>query len=249
MRAVSVEDLGRVNYSAPGEEVETTWEAQQEEHDLSNEEDQACSVYRMCCDGAERVRNRLIRAVNGGAAPICRAHGVEWCVECQRSIWADHRGTMPVLRARTDKMLATRAFIPGVLHEGVSYPPLDARHLIDQHGDDVEVAEEWYEGDAVVQRYAVRLTLPSLVHLVLNTTQEERESIGERADWRGVDGDGHQHSRTTAEDVPAAHKMDAAEGPLCACGKPSVHESGWCGECDADACLQCGEYHFASSPC
>jgi hypothetical protein len=30
-----------------------------------------------------------------------------------------------------------------------------------------------------------------------------------------------------------SHDMAAADGPTCRCGKPSRHESGWCGECVA----------------
>jgi hypothetical protein len=28
------------------------------------------------------------------------------------------------------------------------------------------------------------------------------------------------------------HQMDAPDGPVCGCGLPSTHESGWCGQCD-----------------
>ena len=28
-----------------------------------------------------------------------------------------------------------------------------------------------------------------------------------------------------------AHNLDAPDGPTCACGEPSTHESGWCGSC------------------
>lgn len=31
----------------------------------------------------------------------------------------------------------------------------------------------------------------------------------------------------------APNRMDAPDGPLCGCGKPSVHESGCCGDCIA----------------
>lgn len=31
------------------------------------------------------------------------------------------------------------------------------------------------------------------------------------------------------EPSPKPHVMDATDGPVCACGKPSTHESGWCG--------------------
>jgi hypothetical protein len=35
-------------------------------------------------------------------------------------------------------------------------------------------------------------------------------------------------------DETTANRMDAPEGPQCGCGKPSAHESGWCGtECEA----------------
>ena len=34
----------------------------------------------------------------------------------------------------------------------------------------------------------------------------------------------------TAPD-PAPHQMDAVDGPVCSCGRPSAHESGWCGIC------------------
>jgi hypothetical protein len=37
-----------------------------------------------------------------------------------------------------------------------------------------------------------------------------------------------------------AHDLMAPGGPLCACGKPSTHESGWCGTphtpCDPEIC-------------
>jgi hypothetical protein len=28
------------------------------------------------------------------------------------------------------------------------------------------------------------------------------------------------------------HQMDAQGGPVCGCGLPSAHESGWCGQCE-----------------
>jgi hypothetical protein len=36
------------------------------------------------------------------------------------------------------------------------------------------------------------------------------------------------------------HQMDAPDGPLCRCGQPSRHESGWCGECRLPPCPRCG---------
>lgn len=33
------------------------------------------------------------------------------------------------------------------------------------------------------------------------------------------------------ETVWPGHRMDADGGPQCECGKPSAHESGWCGGC------------------
>ena len=33
--------------------------------------------------------------------------------------------------------------------------------------------------------------------------------------------------------IPKPHNMAAPNGPECQCGKPSTHESGWCGECVA----------------
>lgn len=41
--------------------------------------------------------------------------------------------------------------------------------------------------------------------------------------------------RATGVPVPAGmprpHRMDAPGGPVCGCGQPSRHESGWCGSC------------------
>ena len=31
--------------------------------------------------------------------------------------------------------------------------------------------------------------------------------------------------------TPAPHRMDAPDGPVCGCGRPSTHASGWCGVC------------------
>lgn len=31
------------------------------------------------------------------------------------------------------------------------------------------------------------------------------------------------------------HQMDAPDGPVCGCGLPSAHESGWCGRCEVAA--------------
>lgn len=36
---------------------------------------------------------------------------------------------------------------------------------------------------------------------------------------------------THALGAPPPARMDAPDGPVCGCGKPSRHESGWCGEC------------------
>lgn len=37
-----------------------------------------------------------------------------------------------------------------------------------------------------------------------------------------------------------SHDLAAPDGPVCACGKPSTHESGWCGiphtPCDPEYC-------------
>lgn len=64
---------------------------------------------------------------------------------------------------------------------------LDARHTIEQIGEDVEVSESWHDDNgAVIKRYAVRMPLTQLVHVALNTTAEERAQIDARADWRGV---------------------------------------------------------------
>ena len=64
---------------------------------------------------------------------------------------------------------------------------LDARHTIEQIGDEVEVSESWHDDNGdVIQRYAVRMLLSLLVHVALNTTADERAEIDARADWRGV---------------------------------------------------------------
>jgi hypothetical protein len=78
--------------------------------------------------------------------------------------------------------LGTRAVIP---HE---HSTLDARHAIELDGDDAIVSESWHDDDgSEQQRYEVRLPFSQLVHLALNTTLKERQSIDARADWRGVD--------------------------------------------------------------
>jgi hypothetical protein len=30
--------------------------------------------------------------------------------------------------------------------------------------------------------------------------------------------------------LPLPHNLNASEGPACSCGRPSTHESGWCGD-------------------
>lgn len=35
-----------------------------------------------------------------------------------------------------------------------------------------------------------------------------------------------------------AHKMDGPDGPVCMCGAPSGHESGWCGWCGSSSKLR-----------
>ena len=32
------------------------------------------------------------------------------------------------------------------------------------------------------------------------------------------------------------HQMDAPEGPICRCGRPSREQSGWCGQCAVEQC-------------
>lgn len=88
---------------------------------------------------------------------------------------------------RGDATLQTRATLPGGVHEGKPYDGLDARHTAELDGDEAIVSESWHEADGSVrQRFAVRLPFSQLVHLVLNTTAEERAEIDARADWRGV---------------------------------------------------------------
>lgn len=65
---------------------------------------------------------------------------------------------------------------------------ITATHEIRQEGEDVVVAEQWTDATgATIKRYEVRMRMALLVHLVLNTTAEERSEIDARADWRGVD--------------------------------------------------------------
>jgi hypothetical protein len=55
-------------------------------------------------------------------------------------------------------------------------------------------------------------------------------------------------------DQPRPHVMDAPDGPMCQCGKPSAHESGWCGTCpstvpyDTEGCI-CTETVVGKSEC
>lgn len=39
-----------------------------------------------------------------------------------------------------------------------------------------------------------------------------------------------------------ANRMDAPDGPQCACGKPSRHQSGWCGECQEPSVLEAVQF-------
>lgn len=64
---------------------------------------------------------------------------------------------------------------------------LDARHTISLDGETAIVAESWHNDDgSEKKRYETRLPFAQLVHVVLNTTAEERAAIDARVDWRGV---------------------------------------------------------------
>ena len=39
----------------------------------------------------------------------------------------------------------------------------------------------------------------------------------------------HHDCAKSRPDVPRPARMDAPDGPICGCGRPSTHESGWCG--------------------
>lgn len=55
-------------------------------------------------------------------------------------------------------------------------------------------------------------------------------------------------------DLPRPHVMHGPDGPVCACGKPSTHQSGWCGTCraglpyDTEGCI-CTETVVGKSEC
>lgn len=84
--------------------------------------------------------------------------------------------------APAEQTIATHAQVAGGNNETIT-----ATHEIRQAGEEAIVAEQWTDAaGAVVSRYEVRLPLALLVHVVLNTTAEERAEIDARADWRGV---------------------------------------------------------------
>ncbi len=48
-----------------------------------------------------------------------------------------------------------------------------------------------------------------------------RDSLAEKAEG----------SMTIEDIIGPAHQLDHPDGPQCRCGKPSKHQSGWCGGC------------------
>jgi hypothetical protein len=103
----------------------------------------------------------------------------------------------------------------------------------------------------------------------IQLTKEQRKKLGEISDWAGTSASAllrRMIEERWAEGAAAAgidvstrkgsevrrppgnpgitgagrpHQMDAPGVPVCGCGLPSTHESGWCGRCDVtDSVIQ-----------
>lgn len=152
------------------------------------------AIYDLTDDEAASLRS-LCEGMLRGPVPLDHPLFVQWAT-------AAFSGAAPAV-------LVLAAFLPRTLHAllvreeaaksnvgrvatharvaGGDDKTVTATHEVCQTGDDAVVAEQWTdEAGEVVSRYQVRLPIATLVHVVLNTTEEERAAIDARADWRGV---------------------------------------------------------------
>lgn len=76
-------------------------------------------------------------------------------------------------------------------------------------------------------------------------SKEMWEAIGEHAGWSKPSSEEIREFIMAEEEsilkfeleesakkfIEGGHKMDGDDGPVCNCGQPSQHQSGWCGKC------------------